>query len=737
MVFSKKRLLATAASILGMVATQPAHAQGAASAPQASGGGDGLSEIIVTARRASENLQRVPVAASVLSSNALERQGVSAARDLQFMAPSLVITPDPLGGSAVPIFQLRGQTSPLGSDDTVVTYFGDVPVDPRNIAAGIFDLASVQVIRGPQGTLFGKNSTGGAVIFTPRKADATSVSGYGEAQIGNYDFRQLTGAVNLPLAKDVLGLRVSGQITRQNGFVRNLLGRAGNDKHYEAARAVLTFTPGNGFENNFLGTYFNGRQTLNPYIATAIGGPSFFFPAAVAGFALQQQLGPRTIAMSVAPNSDNNKSYIISNTTSYKFGGVVLKNIAGYSNYNIDVWQNQPAYEFHQVDSRLQRKAWQISDELQLIGKSFDNSLNWIVGGFISKQRTHDVHNSKLFSPNINSHSDALDIYVSKALFGQATFDFSKVGLSGLKFTAGIRETWDKRRGSEVVAAPTPLKIDTHLTSWTLGLDYQVTDKILLYAVTRRSYKAGGFNLLAPALPLSVRIFAPETLQDVEVGVKAQGRVGSIPVRANLALYRGKYENIQTQVTGVCGALSRSVSGITNAGKGTPKGLELEVEVRPVRHLTLSGFYNRTLGKYDNFIRITPPGCRYNGESILTGQDFGNIAKDTAGLNANYVIPLSHAGEEISFGGNMYSRSDRLGNALLGFNSFAPGYTLYNARVDLAHMGGSPLNLGLFVRNITNKLYVMTNNNVLGTAGYNVQIYGDPRTYGVAARVEF
>jgi len=701
----------------------------------------GLEDIIVTARRQNENLQKVPVAASVLSGETLSRQGISSARDLQFTAPSLVITPDPLGGSGTPIIQLRGQTSPLGTDNTVVDYFGDVPVDARVIAAGIYDLDSVQIIRGPQGTLFGKNSTGGAVIFTPRKADTRSLNAFGEVNVGNYDLRQFTGAVNLPIVNDVLGLRVSGQITRQDGFVKNLLGPDGNDKRWEAGRAVLTFTPGGSFRNDLIFTYFNGHQHLNPQIANAIGGIANRFPAVVAGFNLQQQLGPRTIAMSeaIGPNNDLNESYLVSNVSSYQLGGVTFKNILGYSNSHISFRLNQPAMEFHFVDSSQKRRHDQISDEVQLAGNSFGNSLKWIVGGFYSKQEQAVIQRTFSFGNVANPRkSDSDDRYVTKAVFGQATYDFTSLGLAGVKLTFGLRHSWDSRTGSNVQNVPVPKTIKDNHYSWTVGLDYQINNDILLYVASRRSYKSGGFNLVTPETPAAILVYAPEVLTDIEIGAKARFEFGTVPLRANLALYRGKYENIQTQITGTCGSITTGASFIVNAGKGTPKGLELEMEAKPLKNLTISGFYNRTLGRYDRFTVPAVPGCTLGvGIADLTGQNFGNISKNTAGLNAVYTFPLGRNHEELQFSGNFYYRSHRVGNDLKGFNVDMPGYSLLNGRLDYNHVGGSALSVGAYVRNITNKLYPITRNWVITTAGFDELQYGDPRTYGIVARVEF
>jgi len=697
----------------------------------------GLEDIVVTARRTNENLQTVPVAASVLSGDALSRQGITTARDLQFSAPSLVITPDPLGGSSTPIIQLRGQTSPLGTDNTVVEYFGEVPVDARVIAAGVYDLSSVQIIRGPQGTLFGKNSTGGAVIFTPQKATADRVKGSAEATLGNYDLRQFTGAVNLPLIKDVLAIRFSGQITRQDGFATNNNGPDGNDKHWEAGRIVVNFTPAGNFENQTLFTYFNGEQHLNPSIPLAISGTTLRFPAAIAAFALQQKLDHRTFSMSeaISPNNDDNRSYLVSNVSTYKLGDVTLKNIFGYYDTHLNLRMNQPAFEFHDIDVAQDRHLHQYSDELQLSGNSFGNSLKWIIGGFWSKSQNTVAQRSRLFSPNINSVSDSTESYTSRAVFGQATYDFTNLGLRGVKLTGGIRQTWDARVGSSVQIVPVPQTVKSRHVSWTVGLDYQVTDDILLYVASRHSYKAGGFNLVSPLIPASSLIYAPETLTDIELGAKARVNIGTVPIRANLALYRGWYKNIHTQAIGSCGSSSTGQSSlIINAGKGSPKGLELELEARLSSRLLVSGFYNLTLGKYDQFVVPLVPGCKIASVPDLTGANFGNISKNTAGLNATYTMPLAGNRGELQINGNMYYRSARLGNGLLAFNSPMPGYTIFNARLDYNHIGGSPASLGVYVHNVGDKLYALTRNVAVN---YDVWQFGDPRTFGVVAKIEF
>jgi len=716
-----------------------------ASPPSANSTSIGLEDIVVTARRSSENLQRVPVAATVLGAVTLERQKVNIASDLQYNTPSLVIVPEPLAGSSTPIFNIRGIGQALGTDNTVVSYLADVAVDSRIIASGVYDLASVQVLRGPQGTLFGKNSTGGAVLFTPKAASTSDWSGFASADFGNYSERQLTGAVNVPLVRDVLGIRLSGQITRQDGFVKNLSGPDGNDRHYEGARLVVAFTPTDGLRNDTVLSYFHANQHNNPPITKAIGGAALFIPdlfgpgnvaAVQAQFQHQQDLGNRTIDAERSVNPDKNRSFFVSNITAYTIGAVTLKNIFGYAHASTINGLNQASIQYPLIVSIFDRKYKQVSDELQISGTSLKDDLRWIVGGYVSDQRQHYDNMYLQFSELNRGESIATDRYTSKAIFGQATLDLNLLGLDGLKLTGGARHTWDKRHGSQEPA--TSLRFSNQATSWTVGLDYQVNSKVLAYIVSRHSYKAGGFNLLDPSTPRTLLQYRPETLTDVEIGVKAQADIGRVPLRANLALYRASYKNMQTFTAATCpGAVTPTTAVVLNAGKGTPKGLELELEVKPTSNLGISGFYNRTLGRYNNFTLPSVAGCSFSAPSgLLDGQNFGNINKNTAGATVTYRVPLGRD-QALTFTGNLYYRDRRIGNDLSAFASPLAGYTLLNARLDYSGFLNRNIDVGVYVKNLTNKLYAVERNNSLLQGGYDIYYYGDPRTYGVSLKFNF
>ncbi|MDR7156499.1 iron complex outermembrane receptor protein [Sphingobium xenophagum] len=734
-------------STCAIVVSQPAIAQ---SAQQPVASNDPTGDIIVTARRTNENLQSVPVAISVLSSDDLEKQRILGAKDMQYNAPSLVVSDDPLGGSTAPVFQLRGQIPAQGSDDTVVTYLGDVPVNSRAFAGGLFDLQSVQILRGPQGTLFGKNSTGGAVIFTPRLAESTEVSGFADASYGNYDFLRVAGGVNVPLVEGMLAVRVSGQITRQDGFIKNLSGPDGANKRNEVARVSLVATPSDEFRNEVYYSYFHGRQQQNPLFYDQIGYGLIAFVAGVpaanvaqAQFDRQKQLGDRTIDYSFGRNNDDNDVHIITNTTSYDFGDMTLKNIFGYINQKPRVRLSQTSTNLPLVDVEQNKDQHSISNELQLSGDT--GSLKWIVGGFYSKENTRTKQQSWLFG-GLATRQRTSDRYSSKALFAQGTYNFSEMGIEGLSFTAGLRHTWDSRVGIQDVEdnsangfIPSPRVRNEQKYknwSWTLGLDYQVSRDLLLYVASRHSYKAGGLNLVSSVSPVELQTFRPEKLTDVEAGIKSTVRVGEEAfVRANLAVYRGWYKDMQFQELANCGTVA---SYVVNAGKGSPKGVEFELDAGITKNLRLGGFYNRTLGKFKTFGLVEPAGCFVVGSGInLNGTDFGNIAKDTVGLNGSYTLPLSDDMGELVLSGNFYHRGRRVGSPTEGQNSAIRPYSIFNARLDFNNIGGSQISAGVWAQNIGDKRYVSYRNNALALTGYDSVRYGDPETYGVDVKIKF
>lgn len=233
---------ASTAALGAVLISTPAWGQAAASAAaQNPEQATGLDEVVVTARRVEENQQTVPVAVTILSGDALARRNVQQVTDLQFSVPNLQIKQSNTY-SSLPEFIIRGQRQTLFTDENVVTYVDGVPQSTRGLT--LYDLDSVQVLKGPQGTLFGKNSNGGAVVVTTKKPVFDFDSRL-DVDLGNYDLRRVTGMINLPLVADKLALRVDGQLERRDGVFKNAFpgSKDAGDLHNESGRMSLRFIP--------------------------------------------------------------------------------------------------------------------------------------------------------------------------------------------------------------------------------------------------------------------------------------------------------------------------------------------------------------------------------------------------------------------------------------------------------------------------------------------------------------
>jgi iron complex outermembrane recepter protein len=237
----------------------------------------GIADIIVTAQKREERLQSVPVAVTAFSQEQLRTQRILQPSDLQYSTPGLNLNAQGSGGAD---YQIRGQGVIFGGGQSVITYFAGAPGGGG--AFNFFDLANVQVLKGPQGTLFGRTSTGGAVLFEPSKP-GNEFDGYIDGSLGNLNYRRLEGAINVPIIKDVLAVRVAGFIVRRDGDTLNLItGQRLQNQHREGFRISALLTPGDIFESQTIFDYGNANETGKSYQLSALSAgsapldPAFF-----------------------------------------------------------------------------------------------------------------------------------------------------------------------------------------------------------------------------------------------------------------------------------------------------------------------------------------------------------------------------------------------------------------------------------------------------------------------------
>jgi iron complex outermembrane receptor protein len=557
---SRNGLYAGAALVAISTAT-PSLAQ---SAEEASIGTD----IIVTARRVEERLQDVPISISVFNQDQLTERNVLSGDDLAKVTPGL--TSNSQFGTEHTAFNLRGFKQDLGTAPTVGVYFGDV-VAPRGGSSGnfagdgagvgnFFDLQNVQVLKGPQGTLQGRNTTGGAVMLVPQKP-TSNLEGYVEGSIGNYDARGLQAVVNIPLA-DTFRVRLGVDRQKRDGYVRNVTGigvKDFNDVDYFAARlsAVAELTP--NLENYLVASYGKSdtNGTANKLIAVdPTAGLALAF-GAEAQLRREALLGYYTAASIMPDQGSRKRVWQVINTTTWNASdNLTIKNIASYAELrlrnNIELFgsdftlggplgpkvYSNMIHSAPGIDTTSQST---FTEELQFQGNAMDGALRWQAGLYYERADPLGPSGNQTvgfgYCPAIGTSNGVLPgcygipgvgsynfqvartTFEDKAVYGQFTYKFT----DQLSLTGGLRYTWDKTKSvaeeeAYDIATNAKFCIETYgpanggvcptfdatkkssKPTWLIGLDFKPVEDVLLYAKYARGYRAGGVKNDAPNL---------------------------------------------------------------------------------------------------------------------------------------------------------------------------------------------------------------------------------------------
>lgn len=482
-----------------------------------------IEEIVVTARRVSESLQDVPISMTVFNQKDLERRNITIAKDLAIYTPSLSV--DERYGPEKSSFSIRGFNQDYNTAPTVGVYFADVvgvraqggTTSGNTVGAGAFmDLENVQVLKGPQGTLFGRNTNGGAILLVPRKPTDT-LEGYLEASAGNYDMRRIQGAINIPVS-DNFRLRFAVDDHDRDGFMNNKSGigpKDYNDRNYTAFRASAVWDITPSLENYTI--FHSSKSETNGFASRIVSCDRSVGPDAIgmtdltgmvnmAGcdqFDRQTQRGDGKL--DVETNITNPfvkiKQWQVINTTTWEVSeNFTVKNILSYgeieekahfdlytSNFAIPDSINfldfgfpvpvTPGSSFNLINldyqpgrAQAQQKTW--TEELQLQGLAFDGKLNYVVGGYLEFSeptgfnggRTAQFTNCDRPS-NLNCDFSVLPL---AGAISQSTtkFDFKNHGIFAQgtyaltdqwALTAGVRYTFDTTKGYDQSVSIRPL----------------------------------------------------------------------------------------------------------------------------------------------------------------------------------------------------------------------------------------------------------------------------------------
>lgn len=754
--------IGTALPVLAQAGDDPAVAR-QSGADSGEAGGD---EIIVTARRRAEQLIDVPIAVSVISGEQLDRAGITDVRDLQYRVPALQITTNTSSRNTVS-YAIRGQRVHeynLLTDPAINTYFAEV-VQPRTYGFGysMIDIGSVQVLRGVQGTLFGRNATGGAVLVEPNRPELGRTGGEVRFTTGSFDLISGYGMLNLPLG-DAIAVRFAGEYRTRDGFTRDLRNDVDlDDLDYLTLRGSLLVQPSDAFSNLTIVDHLDSKSNGSSAILTVIrqtGTPastaSRYGQALADLLAQQEALGPRQVIGSLVDGTDAATNPFpglgtfdalentgLTNRTEIQIGALRLKNVLGYRSVSYDRINDFYYIPLTLLTSRLTTDISQFSEELQLQGSLFDDRLDFTLGGYFFREEGDEIATSVQF-PDITPPltAPAADKAASTIGFGRSdTYSVYGAGTYRLsdqfKLSVGLRWTRDERfaRVSNVTAAGacrlttdagTPLdgpcvltnEVGSSAITWDAALNYEPDNRTTFYAAIRRGYRAGGFNLRARS-PAQLAPFEPEYVREYELGSKRRWWLGNAQLTTDLALFLQDYSNIQTSTTAIVDG--RIVGVISNTAEQVNYGLEFETTLS-VGRLNLSGYYS--------FVDIT--NVRGSaGDFRLRG-----IPRHTVGLSGQYSIPILDGRSSIDLSGNVSYRSSF---PLDDFDvvSRQAGYVLANARIDFIDVVTPGLSLGVYVNNITDKLYRLGETSLLDNVGLTSTIFSEPRTWGAVARYRF
>jgi len=738
--------------------------------------------IIVTARRREENLQDTPLSITALTSEDLAARSLSSLDQVGNFVPNVSMSSGAGGSGGANNLSIYirgvGQNDFLFTVDPAVGVYVDGVYYPRSLGStlDLLDIERVEVLRGPQGTLFGKNTIGGAVSVTS-VAPTGDTGGYIEGTYGSYDRIDVRGSVETSLVDDILAARVSfssrdrdGYGTRRDFFTGEVIDHPG-DENQSAARLALRWTPSSAVTVDLTADYSRWRQQSVPEVLLSfdqsVSVVSQLWNAFVANpvpiSAAFISADPYT-SFGTGPNENTLDSWGVSGVLNWEASdSFSIKSVTAYRHMTASFGRDGDGGPVDYIATLNDQRQHQFSQEIQFLGTAFDDRLNWVIGGFYFDEYgvdTNDVtlasglfgafealpgpiDGSPLAMPTapgglgnpINVALDLdFDIYnqikiESYAVFGQATFNIA----DSLNMTVGARFSHEQKEYTLAhtrTASGVPIiPLTTVSDSWDsftpmASLDYRISPSLLVYGSVSRGFKGGGFNGRpttdnTPPIP-----FDPEEVTAYEIGFKSD--LFDRRLRFNSAFFYNDYTDIQLSRVNA-NAAGVLVLDLGNAGDAEIFGFEVELQAQPTDRLTLTGslgytdfeFTNLAAGVTDITLQTRPP----------------LVPRWTAVAGAAYTIPITNSSNVIVRGDVAYRSQAFLEASNLASLSQS-AYALVNARISYENLN-SGWEVSVFATNLTDKAYLASGLSALASFGTTEGAYGRPREFGVSARVRF
>jgi iron complex outermembrane receptor protein len=781
------------AAYSGAVSAQVAPAAADDSDTASADDGTGNAMVIVTARRRPEDAQSIPGALSVVSGALLDRSYTVNTQQLSQLVPALnyssanprntAFTIRGLGSSVVAVSQANDGLEPG------VGYYVDqvYHARPATAAFDFSDIEQVEVLRGPQGTLFGKNSTAGAINITTRAPTFTPEASE-EFSFGSYNFAQAKVAASGPLIGDTLAGRISGVVTRRDGVIHNV--RTGTDHNgigNQAIRGQLLFKPSDAFQLKLSAdfTNFQSECCTQVYlrVAPTLKSAARQYAAMAAHYGyVPASLNPydRVTDIDAELGVDTNEGGV-SAIADWNLGGATLTSVSAWRFWNWDAANDRdytglPIQTLQHIPSRQD----QFSQELR-IASNGNHALNYVGGLYFFRQRVIGrpisvygpdaaywlIGPTTGTAPNtIAVPANLLDGYGtdgrtdfqsnSYAAFGEVNWK----PLPRLTLTGGLRYTYEDKHGTyDTFVFGGPTVTDTRLINARLSIlrgqtyaasvsggaltgranvAWQVTDTVLGYASFARGAKSGGINMSGLPLndanqpALGTAVIRPEQNTAYEAGIKAS--LFDRRVMFNVAGFYTRVTDFQTNVTDTKAAVALRTY-LANIPKVTVRGFEADATAALTSHFSLRASVAYADGRYDSYpAGPCPIEAIGSGTSAcdLSGRALSSLPKWSGTVGGDFEQPVTALGGSLLLHADANSRSRQFGDPTGSAYTVIAGYTVVNGSVGYRSDAG--WEVAVFARNLFDKDYIQNVTIQAGNSGLILGTPSDPRTIGVTFR---
>lgn len=712
------------------------HAQSTGTAADKQATSNVLEEITVTARRREESLQRVPIAITALSEVDLVARSATTLTDLTGASPNLMVSPNNnTGGSASSIF-IRG----IGQSDTVITTDPGVGVYIDGVylartTGGLMDLADfdrVEILRGPQGTLFGKNTIGGAINITT-KGPGDAFGGQFDVTVGNFHRFDISANVDIPTT-ETSAFRASFLQRRDDGYSIRADGTELGMAHRDIGRLQWRWNASDAVTVNWSADATRKRQNQNASTLLYVNPTA---PIAGLENLFIQPFDTRYVPSNpyfnygTGPVADNLESQGTSLRVKWKAAAATFDSVTAYrhqSSYTAEDADQSPANLLYFTDYQHSE---QFSHEDHLSGSSFGSTLDWLVGVIYFRESAGEQQVS-LQAPDLIPYIGNLTVFdtssiisTSEALFAEASWHFAPQW----KLTAGLRYTHETKDWQYAfqqyysftdVLPPGSLSHSWNPVTPKVGVDFQVSDAVLTYASVAKGFRSGGFNARANTAS-GLQSFDPETVVTYEVGVKAGAFDNRL--RFNAAAFYSDYKDQQLLIIETTPA-GGFVILTENAAKSRIQGVEAELTARPIPPLELSA----AVGYLDTRIQSSIPGS-----GVVPGDRLQQSPPWSGNAAAQYTLPVESG--SLLFRADYTVKAGYYNDAANTASVKSDGYALLNGRIAY-DMGPKGVNVALFITNALDKRYLLTGIDT-GAFGFGIGYYGPPRQYGASIGYKF